>query len=229
MTARIFIAGDLHIPIDIGKLNYKKWPESKNLSKNDFLIVCGDFGLIWDLKLSKTEKYWIKWFNERAYTTLFIDGNHENFSRLFALPEKEMFNGKVGVVSDSIFYLKRGEIYVINDKKFFCFGGAQSIDRHLRTLNVSWWEEEIPSTKEMEYAIENLKRYDNKVDYIISHTMPRDFVDIYFAYNKSADPTANFLKFIYDNVTFEHAYNGHFHKDIEIDKYTVLFDKIVEI
>lgn len=54
----IFITGDTHIPIDISKLNVTNFPIQKELSKEDYLIVCGDFGLIWDK--SNEEKYWTK-------------------------------------------------------------------------------------------------------------------------------------------------------------------------
>ena len=43
-----YITGDTHIPCDISKLKTKRFPESKKLSKNDFLIICGDFGGVWN-------------------------------------------------------------------------------------------------------------------------------------------------------------------------------------
>ena len=44
----IFLTGDTHGNIDIGKLNSRKFPSQKTLSKLDFVIIVGDFGLIWD-------------------------------------------------------------------------------------------------------------------------------------------------------------------------------------
>ena len=76
----IFITGDIHGNIDINKLNSKKFAEQKNLTKSDFVIIAGDFGLVWDE--SKECQYWIKWLSEKNFTTLFIDGNHENFNLL---------------------------------------------------------------------------------------------------------------------------------------------------
>ena len=40
----IYITGDTHIPTDVGKLSSKRFPEQKNLTKNDYVIICGDFG-----------------------------------------------------------------------------------------------------------------------------------------------------------------------------------------
>ena len=44
----IYITGDTHIPIDIAKLNEYNFPMQKNLTKNDYVIICGDFGGVWD-------------------------------------------------------------------------------------------------------------------------------------------------------------------------------------
>ncbi len=66
------------------------------MTKDDHVIICGDFGGIWDAdKESKNEKHWLDWFEDRAYTLLFIDGNHENFDRLNSYTEKEWHGGKV--------------------------------------------------------------------------------------------------------------------------------------
>ena len=43
----IYLTGDTHIPIDISKLNTKNFPEQKNLTRNDYIIIIGDFGLYW--------------------------------------------------------------------------------------------------------------------------------------------------------------------------------------
>lgn len=51
----IFVTGDVHCPIDIHKLTTKAWPAQRQLTKQDYLIVCGDFGIVWDN--SNTEKF----------------------------------------------------------------------------------------------------------------------------------------------------------------------------
>ncbi len=40
----IYITGDTHIPVDISKLYTKRFPAQKDLSKNDYLIICSDLG-----------------------------------------------------------------------------------------------------------------------------------------------------------------------------------------
>ena len=86
--AGIWVTGDLHGPIDIKKLNKKNLSDKCNFegSKDEnFMIITGDFGLVWDWQgESKEEKYWLDWLNTRPYTVLFVDGNHENYDRLFS-------------------------------------------------------------------------------------------------------------------------------------------------
>lgn len=48
----VFITGDTHCPIDIKKLNFKNFPQGKNLTKDDYVIICGDFGGVWNGKRS---------------------------------------------------------------------------------------------------------------------------------------------------------------------------------
>ena len=127
----IYITGDTHIPVDIGKLSAKKFPEQRNLIKNDYLIICGDFGGLWDG--SKEEKYWLDWLNSRNFTTFFVDGNHENFDMLNSLPTEEFCGGTVHKINDSVYHLIRGMVYTIDNKKIFTFGGAESHDKNQRT------------------------------------------------------------------------------------------------
>ena len=72
----IYVTGDTHGDFG-GRFNVKNFPEQKELTKDDFVIICGDFGGIWDVEAEgKSEKYWLDWFDERPYTLLFVDGNH---------------------------------------------------------------------------------------------------------------------------------------------------------
>ncbi|MFW6242764.1 MAG: metallophosphoesterase family protein [bacterium] len=236
----IFITGDIHGPIDIKKLNSKNFPEGQSLTKKDYVICTGDFGLVFDINESgKEEKYWLNWLTNKNWTTLFVDGNHENFDRLYKLPEKEMFNGKVGIVNDSIFHLKRGEIYEIEGNKFFTFGGAESIDKENRYVNISWWREEIPSYKEMMYAINNLKKHNNEVDYILTHTIPVEIVDelnniikeqfniTQNIYDNKKDDNARFLSEILKIAKFKKWFFGHFHEDVIInDKFICQYENV---
>ena len=100
------------------------------MTKGDYVIICGDFGLLWDKVQSRREKYWIDWISQKTFTTAFVDGNHENFDRLAALPVETWHGGSVHRISDSIFHLMRGEMFDLGGTSVFAFGGARSHDIH---------------------------------------------------------------------------------------------------
>lgn len=227
---KIYLVGDTHIPIDIAKLNSLNFPIGKKLDKKDFVIVLGDFGLLWEQIQDKEELNWTKWLGKKAWTTLFIDGNHENFTRLYSLPDVKMFGKKVGKVSDSIFYLKRGEIYNICDKKFFTFGGASSIDKIRRTINVSWWQSEVASQTEMNYGLQQLEKNNYEVDYVLTHTAPESIIQIYLEQSQFnpymvKDATTNYLDEVLKKIKFKKWFFGHWHSDWKYKKFNMLYEK----
>lgn len=228
----IFVTGDVHCPIDVKKLNSKNFAEQKQLTKNDYLIVCGDMGIVWsypDGKYYNEDKYWQKWFNTRNYTTLYVDGNHENHPMIASYPIVDFCGGKAHQIKDSVYHLMRGEIYTIEGRTFFCFGGAASHDKHHRTEGVDWWPEEMATMSEMNYGVDNLAKFNNSVDYIITHCCGSDIQDM-FADWYEKDGMTSYFKFINENVQFKHWYFGHYHIDKEItDKHTCIYDKVLKI
>lgn len=73
------------------------------MAREDYVIICGDFGGVW---LSDTEEERkMDWLEGRSFTTLFIDGNHENFDQLNAFPVEEWRGEKVHKVRPHIFHL----------------------------------------------------------------------------------------------------------------------------
>ena len=94
------------------------------------MIVLRDFGLFWDNAPNEIAAR--NRIGNLPFTVLFIDGNHENFNMLFKLPVAKKYGGTVGVGGENLFWLKRGEIYDINGLNIFTFGGALSVDKHMR-------------------------------------------------------------------------------------------------
>jgi len=223
----IFVTGDTHIPIDIGKLSSKKWEQGNSLTKNDFLIILGDFGLLWNNAPDKEEIYWKNWLDNKPWTTLFISGNHENHDRIAQLEEIQMFGNIVGKVSDSIFHLQTGRIYTIDGKEFFCFGGAESTDKHLRIEGKNWWSQETATMEEINRALDSLE---NKsfVDIILTHTLPNDLVPFW---RKTKCPTSSFLQHIFETMNWNNWFCGHFHMNekFEIVGVEILYNNIKEI
>jgi hypothetical protein len=231
-----YITGDVHGNIDIHKFNSNNFPHGKNLRKDDYIIVCGDFGLVWDN--NDQELYWREWLLEKPWTTLFVCGNHENFNLLNNLPQVKMFEGVVGKVTDSIFHLKRGEIYNIYGETFFCMGGAYSVDKSSRIEGISWWKEEIPSSQEFNHGLDNLEKHNFKVDYIVGHTGPSSIIAKYihekgldlFIEAERLDTVSKYFESLLDRVEFKKFYMGHFHDDYTIDnKFVVLYNEIIPV
>lgn len=69
----IFITGDTHG--DFSRLLPAAFHEQRDLTKEDYLILCGDFGGVWDG--GDAEQQWLDWLETRSFTTLFVSGNHE--------------------------------------------------------------------------------------------------------------------------------------------------------
>lgn len=198
----------------------------KMLTKDDYIIVCGDFGLVWDN--TPEELYWRKWLDEKPWTTLFVDGNHENFPLLYSFPRAELFGGTVHKISGSIYHLMRGEIYEIEGKRFLAMGGAASHDKKHRVEGRSWWQEEIPNESEIDHALDSLKASGESVDFILTHCSPLS-IEQRIGYG-SADRITNFLQRVYDTVEFKHWFCGHYHEAIDVtDKFHIIYEDILQI
>lgn len=231
----IYVTGDTHGSIDIRKLLENQVTDQ--MTEEDYLIICGDFGLIWNYKKEiRKERKWLEWLNKRPWTTLFCDGNHECFPRLYSYPESEWHGGKVHVIRDKVLHLMRGEIFEIDGNSIFVMGGASSHDRGPLKGDTeivqgkSWWPEEIPSEEEMENGLANLKAHNNQVDYIITHCLPTTYQDIVKRGEFPADRATDYLETISQTVAYKHWYSGHYHVNIDvIDKISVVFSRIIRI
>ena len=231
----IYVTGDIHGYIDIRKL--LKNTVTEKMTEDDILIICGDFGLVWDYKReNRKERKWLKWLNKRKWTTVFADGNHENFTRLYSYPVQEWNGGHVHVIRPKVFHLMRGEIFSIEGNTIFVMGGARSHDRGPavgdaeQIVGKYWWEEEIPSEEEQRYGLENLEKHGNKVDYVITHCLPTQWQDAIKNGKFPPDPASEYLQKVYDRITYTRWYCGHYHYDIDMgSNITALFSRIVAI
>lgn len=97
----VFVTGDTHGPHSsegyMRRLRKDNFPEQKNLTKNDFVVICGDFGGVWDCNRfvageSDDEKFSLDWLENRSFTTLFIPGNHENYDKLIGCKNEKLLN-----------------------------------------------------------------------------------------------------------------------------------------
>ncbi len=251
----IYITGDTHGQFE-RRFTTGSFPEQKDMTKDDYVIICGDFGGIWDgAGESDSEKYWLDWFNGRSYTLLFIDGNHENFDRIESYPEKEWHGGRIHEIRSSVFHLMRGQVYEIDGKRIFTFGGAAShdisggildlddpefrkkkkqLDRGFepyRIKKLTWWEQELPSEDEMNEGMINLQKYNNEVDYIVTHccsTSTQNAIGGKGLY--APDIATDYLERIKNTVAFRKWFFGHYHDNLNVnDKELLIYEQIIRI
>ena len=226
----IYITGDTHGSEDFYKLHIFAG-EHPELTKDDYLIIAGDFGGVW---YSKTLAADLKPYTELPFTVLFVDGNHENFDLLETFPVEEWHGGKVQKIKPDIIHLMRGQVFEIEGKKIFTFGGATSIDKFMRTEGLSWWPQELPTFAELDEGIANLKKHNNRVDYIVTHSCSERALN-YPKLRSAASlklncPESQMLSNFEDIVDYKHWYFGHFHTDAELGgRYTALYQNIVRL
>lgn len=250
----IYITGDTHADW-MSRLNTDAFPEQKQMTKDDYVIICGDFG-IWDN--SKREKYNLDWLEDKPFTTLFIDGNHENYDILDSIEVKQWHGGMVGFVRPHVIHLLRGQVYTICDKTFFTFGGASSHDikdgildrdqfssdkefrdtiktwyrsgKMFRVNHMSWWSREMPCDAEMEIGRMNLQAAGNKVDYIISHCASTSTAACISQGFYKPDVLTDYLEEICRSTDYKKHFCGHYHIDRNVwGKEIILYEQIIRI
>ena len=245
----IYITGDTHS--DFSRFTEENFPIQSEMTKYDYIIICGDFGGVWTFEEeSKREKEALDWLNNKNFTTLFVDGNHENYTRLYNYPIEEWKSGKVHKIRDSVLHLMRGEIFDIDNKKIFAFGGARSHDiqdgilnldeeekiyeyrkrgAYFRIRDFSWWDLELPIEEEIQNGISNLEKVNYKVDYVISHCCPTSIQALINSTYKR-DILTDYLQQISEKCTFKRWYFGHYHDYKQVNsQFTLLYEDIVPL
>ena len=245
----IYITGDTHG--DFSRFSHVEFADPNSLTRDDYVIICGDFGGIWLGDERDNEK--IGELEELPFTILFVSGNHENFEALAKYPVVEWNGGKAQYIRPNVIHLMRGQVFTFEGHTFFTMGGAASHDisggvlelddpefemkywflRRNRALfrinHLTWWKEEMPSDDEYEEAIRNLEEHNWAVDYIITHCGPNEVIDIYSKKYYGHDKMTDFLETLAQTVEYKHWYFGHYHDTIDIDKHTILYESIDRI
>lgn len=250
----IFVTGDTHAGW-MERLNTNAFPEQKTMTKDDYVIVLGDFG-IWDD--SRRERYALDWLEQKSFTTLFISGNHENYDMLDAMPVEEWNGGKVNFIRPSVIHLMRGQVFTIAGKKFFTFGGASSHDisdgilepmepdfkrkkklldkdpySMYRINHETWWERELPNEEEMEAGRKNLNANGNQVDFILTHSPCTSVLRQMDgrANEYESDRLTDYLQEIRETTVYGHWLFGHMHVNqmFNEDHAICIYEQIIRI
>ena len=176
----LYITGNIH-----GEMARFEDARMRKLKKGDTLIVCGDFGFLWDGG-QKEEKY----------------------------PITEWNGGKVQQISGNLYHLMRGQVYELEGKKLFTFGGGESAEKQMYIDAGKWWEQEMPGLEEMRAAVDSLRAHDFQVDYILTHEpapgMP--------AHKVNPKDSTNQLDAFFDELVKRVQYDKWFFGSLHIDR-----------
>lgn len=222
----IYVTGDMH-----GEEERLYSRNMRKLKEGDTLIVCGDFGFVWDG--SPKERKLLEYLGSRKYNVAFVDGTHENFDLLSKCRMTVWNGGRVHRVSGNLFHMMRGQIFNIEGCKIFTFGGGESLDREMRIEHQTWWREELPTPAELQEGAEAIDEAGCEVDYIITHEPPSIVKSTLLLRSGDVD-RVNKLNGYFEQLNreckFKHWYFGSMHEDRVVTKvHTAVFHDIIPI
>lgn len=245
----IWITGDTHG--DFNRFSRRNFPQQRGMGRDDCVIIAGDHGGVWAGEQADGRK--LDWLEDKPFTTLFVDGNHENFDLLNAYPKQEWHGGRVHVVRPHVLHLMRGQIFEIGGLTWFTMGGAASHDiqdgildpadqdferrywlmrrmnARFRVLGHSWWPGEMPSEEEYAEAETNLERAGWCVDCVLTHCAP---TSVARALNPGYQPDrlTDFLETVRERCRFSQWFCGHYHTNRVIDgRFVVQWEQMSKI
>ena len=223
----VYVTGDTHG--EVWRFDEMFFPDQKDMTRDDVVVILGDFGCVWD-KYSIAENQRLNYLEEKPFTICFVDGNHENFDRLYNEFEIVDFRGgKAHKIRENVYHLMRGYIFDFDGQKFFAFGGASSHDIQVRVNHLSWWKQELPSQEEMDRGEKNLEAINYKVDFVITHCLPQTIASELGYFGKDII-TEYFDKLLNKGLEFKKWYCGHYHKsEYYQGNYEVFYTNIARV
>ncbi len=253
----VYITGDTHA--DFSRFHPMFMRDWDDLTKDDVVIICGDFGGVWyskdyDEDAWKRQEKKLDDLQNLPFTIAFVDGNHSNFTELAKYPISVWNGARVHKIRPNVIHIMRGEILTLEDHTFWCFGGASSHDIRdgiidsadpnweetayiwykrgcqYRIKGLSWWEEELPSKEEMMHGLETLQDYDYNVDYIITHSPPGSVIALIGHGMYDHDVLTSYLDDVRAMTEYRRHYMGHMHEDWAInDKDILIYENIERV
>ena len=227
----IYITGDKHGDFSsIFDFCYKF-----KTTRKDIMIVLGDAGINY---FANSKDYILKnSLLQYPITFFLIHGNHEERPENIEGYKKKKFHGGIVYYEEdypNLLFAKDAEIYNFNNNKVLVIGGAYSVDKPYRLLyGYNWYPSEQPSLKTKNKVLEVLKKNNNKIDVILSHTCPFKYIprEVFISGvdQSSVDNSLEYyLDDIENNTDYKYWYCGHFHTEKKIDKIRFMFNDIDE-
>ncbi|MBQ7638017.1 MAG: metallophosphoesterase [Clostridia bacterium] len=221
----LYFTGDTH-----GDAERLSKNSLKKLQNGDTLIICGDFGFIWDG--SAREQKLLDRLEKFRFNVCFIDGTHENFELLDKYPGVIFCGGKARRIRKNVFYLMRGQIFEIEGRSVFTLGGGEAPESAMRSdeeLDIK--RPEVPSKQDMLTGVENLQEYGYTVDFIATHEPPakiRDFLAPPQSGFAEVTALGAFLDELMKTARFKKWFFGSLHTDKYISQsFTGVFTDLV--
>ena len=199
---KIYVTGDKH-----GGFSEVLWQiQSGRIKENDALIVLGDAGRI-DSPLFKG-----------------------NFIVEEAFP--------------NLLYMIDGETYLLRNQdgglsSALVIGGAYSVDKFYRLEmqklgypDYKWFPDEQLSEEEMQTIYGRVKG--QHYDYVLTHTCPYDLrpVDMFLSSIDQStvdESMEKFLQTVYDAITFDRWYLGHWHTDRTVNRFRFMYHDFAKL
>lgn len=220
----------------------------------DYVIVCGDFGLL--RERNGVFRRNLDFLKSLPFTVLWVRGNQENHDMIAEYPLEKWHGGMARhIIRDKVILLERGQVFQIEGKRFFIFGGAGCHDVGDSAVARQGAEREgrdsyrcrilggtrqrqgqgLPTKKEMREGIRNLKNAGYSVDYVITHCLAGNMMEKLrkFAWRYldcPMDSLTGYFDLLESRLQYKHWYCGHYHMYSDIDeKHTLLFQMIEEL
>jgi hypothetical protein len=212
----ILVAGDWHGHLHWGAAAIRRWvPAYLADEPQRIFLQLGDFGIWPGLQGSTYLAGLGRALGETEASVLFLDGNHEDFTKL-RLPDGPWPSdpGRVRI-RDRITWMPRGHRWQWHGRTWLAVGGAVSPDRATRTEGRNWWPgEEI--TDEQEAAVIAA----GPADVLVSHDCPagviHSFPDPPSWWEEKdlarSDEHRQRLQRIVDAVQPRYVIHGHLHR-----------------
>lgn len=197
---RILVAGDVH-----GDVHWwRKVCATAEYFSCDTIFQVGDFGW-WPHVHPDYPAAACDLLDKHDVNAYWIDGNHENFDDLLAMPAGP--DGFV-VCGPRLKYVPRGTAWTWNEVRFLGLGGAYSIDKHHRMLGLSYWEQELITRADVERALNA-----GPADIMFAHDSPIMPPGLPDSYKNDATSRANreAVAAVAENAKPRVLYHGHYH------------------
>lgn len=221
----IYLTGDVH-----GEFKrIKAFLDKQQTTTDDILILLGDAGINYyegkkDIKLKEELNTW-------PITFFIIRGNHEKDPENIPSYIEHPFKDGVALIEPeypNLIFAKDGEVYNFEVdgeiKKVLAMGGAYSVDKYYRiSKGYKWFEDEQPSEEVKKRVELKLDEIDWKVDYVLTHTAPVRYEPREWFLSVVDESTVDksteiWLDEIFEKLTFDKWYCGHYHGEKVIDK-----------